>query len=334
MVTGRISGVVVLDVDPRHGGEATLAALEAAHGPVPDTVQSHTGGGGRHLWLAHPVGTVPSRPLAPGVDLKGEGGLVISPPSTHVSGDRYAWAPGAAPWERPLAPTPSWVLELARATGEPPTRSERSPGPATDADRAAFADLWAAVEVALVPGEQMVRCPFHADHHPSLHVDADRCVWFCFGCRRGGGIGALRREVERDAPPDRADPLPTLRPEIVVDVTGEGAHQHDLRALQRHSDARAPMLACLLPEPASGDRPAAIRVEVRGRLVGELLRRDVIRHHTAIERSIRIHGLATCLARLTGGHTTREGTSANVGVELLLPRPESLHCHRASPGGR
>ena len=38
-------------------------------------------------------------------------------------------------------------------------------------------------------------CPFHDDHHPSLHVDSEACRWYCFGCRRGGGPGRLRRLV-------------------------------------------------------------------------------------------------------------------------------------------
>ena len=47
------------------------------------------------------------------------------------------------------------------------------PRPATDEDRAVFAELWAAVGVVLEPGDQHYRCPFHPDHDPSLHIDAD-----------------------------------------------------------------------------------------------------------------------------------------------------------------
>ena len=49
VVTGRVSGLVVIDVDARHGGEASLSRLEAEHGALPDTVEALTGGGGRHL---------------------------------------------------------------------------------------------------------------------------------------------------------------------------------------------------------------------------------------------------------------------------------------------
>lgn len=44
-------------------------------------------------------------------------------------------------------------------------------------------------------GDAYYRCPFHDDHHPSLHIDAERCRWYCFDCRAGGGIGSLRRRL-------------------------------------------------------------------------------------------------------------------------------------------
>ncbi len=91
--TGVASGLVVLDIDPRHGGEESLATLIAAHGPLPETVESRTGGGGRHLFFQHPGGYVPnsSGRLGPGLDIRGDGGYVIVPPSLHASGQRYEW---------------------------------------------------------------------------------------------------------------------------------------------------------------------------------------------------------------------------------------------------
>ncbi len=52
--TGEASGVLVLDVDPDHGGDAALAALEAKHGPLPITLEQTTGSGGRHLLFKSP----------------------------------------------------------------------------------------------------------------------------------------------------------------------------------------------------------------------------------------------------------------------------------------
>jgi DNA primase len=50
----------------------------------------------------------------------------------------------------------------------------------------------------LEPGDQHYRCPFHPDQEPSLHIDAEGCRWFCFGCRRGGGLSRLRELVQGD----------------------------------------------------------------------------------------------------------------------------------------
>jgi hypothetical protein len=118
VVTGEISGVVVIDIDPKSGGDASLADLESRHGPVPQTVESITGGGGRHLYFAHPGHEVRNRAgLAPGIDLRGDGGCIIVPPSVHPSGKRYRWRKGHAPGQIELAALPVW-LEQPRSSGE------------------------------------------------------------------------------------------------------------------------------------------------------------------------------------------------------------------------
>jgi len=124
IVTGAVSGLVVLDVDPRHGGEASLAALEVEHGPLPRTVEARTWGGWRHLYCAHPGNAIPNRVgLAPGIDLRGDGGMVVAPPSVHPSGRRYAWVAGHAPDEMLLAPIPRWLSALVRPAGPRAGRS-------------------------------------------------------------------------------------------------------------------------------------------------------------------------------------------------------------------
>ena len=52
IITGAISGIVVVDIDDRHGGNRSLERLEKAHGSLPPTVEALTGGGGRHLLFA------------------------------------------------------------------------------------------------------------------------------------------------------------------------------------------------------------------------------------------------------------------------------------------
>lgn len=116
VVTGEISGIVVLDIDPKHGGKESLAALEAHHGALPDTIESITGGGGRHIYFTHPGRKVRNRAgLAPGIDLRGDCGCIIVPPSVHPSGQRYEWKSGHAPGEVNLAMFPVW-LEQPRSS--------------------------------------------------------------------------------------------------------------------------------------------------------------------------------------------------------------------------
>jgi hypothetical protein len=134
VVTGAISGLVVLDVDPRHGGDVALAQLVATHGALPRTVEARTGGGGRHVLFAYPGIPVRSRAgqLGPGLDVRGDGGYVVVPPSVHPSGVPYAWVnpPDAAD----LAPLPAWlrarVVEpaaVAPAAGSPNADSRHTP---------------------------------------------------------------------------------------------------------------------------------------------------------------------------------------------------------------
>ena len=91
LAMGRCSGVFALDVDPRHGGEGALDRLkrqvEAAEGAWPDTVEALTGGGGTHLLFRYPAtGRVPSRTLAPELEVKSDGTYLVVEPSIHPSG--------------------------------------------------------------------------------------------------------------------------------------------------------------------------------------------------------------------------------------------------------
>ncbi len=112
---GRASGVLAIDVDPRHGGHETLAELEALFGPLSKDWSVATGGGGLHVYLAYPQGgEIKSRNgWRPGVDVKAAGGYVVGPPSTHVSGAAYAWRSrmGDAPPPLPA----QWLVALTEA---------------------------------------------------------------------------------------------------------------------------------------------------------------------------------------------------------------------------
>lgn len=118
IVTGQVSNLVVLDIDPRHGGDASLADLAQRHGKLPPTLTARTGGGGRHLYFAAPADPIPlpSRVgLAQGIDVRAEGGMVVAPPSIHPSGEVYAWIDSDDEATEPV-PMPRWLIGLIRGT--------------------------------------------------------------------------------------------------------------------------------------------------------------------------------------------------------------------------
>jgi hypothetical protein len=337
VVTGWVSALVVVDVDPRNGGDTTLAALEAQEQPLPATVTSLSGGGGRHLYFAHPTHLVPSRPLGDGVDLKAEGGVVVVPPSEHASGQRYRWQPGHGPDRHHLAALPDWIERLSVTLDDLRSAGPRAPAVRTEGERATFLELWAELGVDVEPREFMARCPLHDDHHPSLHVDPEGCRWFCFGCRRGGGIQALRRIVhpESESPSDRpvvagdGQEAPTLAPDRSVDAVGESTHQDELLALtggrRTRSGAHRRVLARLEPVDDNPFDPLAVAVMIEERLVGYLSRRAAEVYRPMVEETIGRSGVATCLAEIRGGWERPGGDIGRFGVVVLLPDPARNH---------
>lgn len=115
IVTGRISGLIVLDIDPRNGGDDSICRIEHDFGPIPETHEVITGQGGRHLYFLYPGRRLSNVVgLLEGVDLRGDGGLVVAPPSIHPNGNPYAWRPGHGPNETALTGLPEWVGRLLR----------------------------------------------------------------------------------------------------------------------------------------------------------------------------------------------------------------------------
>ena len=107
--TGRRSGLLVLDVDARDGGFESLAALERRNGPLPETAKARTGGGGVHVFFRYPAGETvrnSAGALGTGLDVRGEGGYVVVPPSRTQS--IYEWIDRSSPAE------PSWLLARLR----------------------------------------------------------------------------------------------------------------------------------------------------------------------------------------------------------------------------
>ena len=183
------SGLAVVDVDPRNGGDDRLHDLERTLGPLPDTVRSLTGGGGLHVLLKHPGGRLRGD-LGAGVDLKARG-YVVAPPSVHPSGRRYEWE--IAPDELPIVEAPvAWARAMTEASARP-SRCVAAAGDESDDPLLEIAPIeYFKVLAGAVPDRRgFVRCPLpdHEDRTPSCLVyETAGQGWYCFGCRRGGTI--------------------------------------------------------------------------------------------------------------------------------------------------
>jgi putative DNA primase/helicase len=109
--TGEASGILVLDVDPDRGGRESLASLEREIGELPCTYRVQTGGGGEHIYFRYPGERVGCSAglLGPGLDIRGEGGYIVGPPSRTTG--PYTILERSA-----LADTPPALLERLRGS--------------------------------------------------------------------------------------------------------------------------------------------------------------------------------------------------------------------------
>jgi len=131
IVAGDVSGIFVIECDTKIGhdvdGAANLAELEKVNGELPPTLMSESPTGSRHRYFKHPGCKVwnSSNNIAPGVDVKGNGGMVIAPPSvmparaaTVATADKPAKPArpgGAYRWineGHPIAEAPQWLLDI------------------------------------------------------------------------------------------------------------------------------------------------------------------------------------------------------------------------------
>jgi hypothetical protein len=117
--TGKLSGLLVLDVDAGKGTDS-VALLELSRGQSPKTARAATGGGGMHLYFRYPsseelmsAGLYAQQVrnsqglLGDGLDVRGEGGYVVAPPSSTKQA--YRWIDRSPPARA------SWLLECLKA---------------------------------------------------------------------------------------------------------------------------------------------------------------------------------------------------------------------------
>jgi hypothetical protein len=145
--------VFVLDVDngtDKNGrikeGDESLADLEDEYGALPTTVEAHTPSGGRHIYMWAPVEIRNDQAARLGVDLdiRGEGGQVLAPPTMRPDGSSYVWVADQALGDMKMAQAPAWLVDLLTATVDQQPRAERKPydGPPRPGDRFAASVTW------------------------------------------------------------------------------------------------------------------------------------------------------------------------------------------------
>lgn len=122
ITTGKVSGIVVLDLD------TVLAVETAKEKGIPMSPTAATGGG-YHIYLKHPgfpvVNAVKLGDIK-GLDVRGDGGYVVAPPSIHPTGRRYQWT--ARNLNAPIADCPEWLAEILkkRTSSEGATGADKS----------------------------------------------------------------------------------------------------------------------------------------------------------------------------------------------------------------
>lgn len=134
IATGAASGIWVLDIDGAEGEESLLTLVASTNASLPATVISCTPRGGRHIWFTWPSAGPEIRnsagKLGTGIDVRGEGGYVLAPPSIGANDIGYTWSANCA---RSIAPAPDWLLRLVAPPPAPP-RAITPPPPCRNLD--------------------------------------------------------------------------------------------------------------------------------------------------------------------------------------------------------
>jgi hypothetical protein len=114
VATGTRSGFWALDLDEKRGGCEWRREQERIRGDLPVTPIQLTGGGGEHYLFSLPrhVEIRNRVAIAPGVDVRGEGGYIVVAPSIHPNGRGYFWEACRHPLETPVASAPEWLVDL------------------------------------------------------------------------------------------------------------------------------------------------------------------------------------------------------------------------------
>jgi len=305
---GNIGGVVpegriVIDVDSRSGGLESLEAYTRGRGTLPLTPTVLTGGEGYHHYFELPGGVtiVAGGSLAsaglPGIEWKGPGAQVVLPPSIHKSGKAYQWEPGCGLGEVAIAPIPEPLLRLILESTTKTRKPTQAPSPSRGARKEPrsevqppnvqrhFAGLWASkgLHVGECAGDRLYICPLHNDTSPSIHIDSQRCIWYCFSpdcvAFRGGGVRQLEALVGFD--PSVGAPQPVINrdesnSDISASALGKESHPDGDSPFADRAEDINDQIRELFPIPQGVQPRVMAGIYASTRSPGVALRRQII----------------------------------------------------------
>jgi hypothetical protein len=244
IVCGKLSGMFALDID---GPEALAWLIEQGLSPASATYTVWRGKRGRyHLWFAYPDFDLGCPILHPGVEVKGDGGLIPAPGATHWSG-----APYEVYRELPIAAAPAWLIDKLR----PAERKPVSPAqlPASDDQRRAYA-------LAALEGEASTLAATQVHRNDQLFRSVASCARFITPgyltetevesvlCPIAHNIGLQSREIRS-----------TFKSGVDHGIQAPDSLAH----LERPSTSQLTLLSRNeLSTPAPADWPAELPVEV------------------------------------------------------------------------
>ena len=187
IATGKISNLIVVDVDPRNGGTESWKEIVGDNYFFTHTVTS--GSGGRHFYFKYDATRKFPNQIAEGVDVLSDKKQVVAPPSENCVGRydfKYRNNPNLFPRFQ-FADLPPW---LDAYLVKPKAKVDL---PNIDVNMEV---LTGAIDFTSIKGaEHWARCPFHQENSPSFSVNADTGCYNCFGCGKSGSFASLVFEL-------------------------------------------------------------------------------------------------------------------------------------------
>lgn len=300
VLTGPRSGVIVIDVDERKGGDVAKLNL-------PPTPTVSTGGGGWHLYFRNPDGPKignSTGKLGPHVDVRGAGGQVVLPGSVHPdTGEPYTWAAQLSPEDLPFAELPAHILERLR------------PKPAPIAARPAFRPTNGASTDPYVQSAVDRECSKVANAAEGTRNDALNAASFNLGTLVGGG------EL---LPGPTADALMQAAIASGLDEREAGATIRSGMLAGERAPRGVPERKARPPRPSGNGTAPATLTEAESSILRaiDLYDASVVPSHPefVVDHLLRRSGLHLVWSQPSGGKTW---TLARWSVEMLTPGGDS-----------